>query len=67
MEEMVTLKYAKLYSRERYKDGKIIGKVQGRREVVEWINKHTIGITADNNLMDNPCWIAQLKEWGLGE
>ncbi len=38
-----------------------------RREVVEWVDGHSVGITSDNELKANPLWQAKLKEWGLKE
>lgn len=38
---------------------------EGRREVVEWIKSHSIGVTADNELKDNSCWKSKLEEWGI--
>ncbi|KKL98076.1 hypothetical protein LCGC14_1828030 [marine sediment metagenome] len=37
----------------------------GIREVVEWVDKHSVGITSDNELKNITCWQAKLKEWGI--
>lgn len=40
------------------------GVIAGRKEVCDWINAHSVGITSDNHLGDNECWKNQLKKWG---